>query len=34
MWGYKVSELDGTPSGNHYDELNSRSEANYLGGWL
>ncbi|KAI8470461.1 MAG: hypothetical protein J3K34DRAFT_420580 [Monoraphidium minutum] len=30
MWGGKVSELDGTPSGDGYDELNSRSEANYI----
>ncbi|KIY95900.1 hypothetical protein MNEG_12061 [Monoraphidium neglectum] len=30
MWGGKVSELDGSPSGNAYDELSSRSEANYI----
>jgi hypothetical protein len=30
MWGGKVSELDGTPSSSGYDELNSRSEANYI----
>ena len=30
LWGGKVSELDGTPSTNAYDEATSRSEANYL----
>ncbi|GBF90081.1 hypothetical protein Rsub_02789 [Raphidocelis subcapitata] len=30
MWGGKVSELDGSPAGEAYDELSSRSEANYI----
>jgi len=34
MWGNKVSELDGTPSGSNYDEIQARNEANYLAKFL